>query len=320
MHRQGSGARLQRNAACVRARHNVITAFNPVTQVPGCCWRWLPAERQGGGGQPPDRSPAQPALAAAPLCAACPFQRPSKLSTHSPAGVLVQRSAQVAGGSINNDEWSIPPTDPPASPPPPPPHPARRWSAARCRWQEAASTTFTTCACRRRRCPCPGVAPWRRTCLRTFAGSGRWRVRRQGGVQQRCSEAGGTAASSWRRAVRGAHQCCRAGRRAAPQPSALPLRHAALVCLSRLHSACAPHPPPPSLQCPCRRRCSSRYRTAVAAGWMRQPWRGASIEKSPPSPLQTGRPWRPAAATAQAPAAAAAQAAAPAPAAATWQS
>ena len=50
--RQGSGAasRLQRNAACVKARHNVITAFNPVTQVGGglVCL----AQRVAGQGQP----------------------------------------------------------------------------------------------------------------------------------------------------------------------------------------------------------------------------------------------------------------------------
>lgn len=35
MQRQGSGRSLLRNAAGVKARHNVITAFNPVTQVHG---------------------------------------------------------------------------------------------------------------------------------------------------------------------------------------------------------------------------------------------------------------------------------------------
>lgn len=38
--RQGSGARLQRTAACVRAHHNIITAYNPVTQVSLLVWWW----------------------------------------------------------------------------------------------------------------------------------------------------------------------------------------------------------------------------------------------------------------------------------------
>ncbi|KAL4447954.1 hypothetical protein ABPG75_005173 [Micractinium tetrahymenae] len=33
MSRQGSGVRLQRTAACVRAHHNIITAYNPATQA-----------------------------------------------------------------------------------------------------------------------------------------------------------------------------------------------------------------------------------------------------------------------------------------------
>ena len=54
--RQGSGAasRLQRNAACVKARHNVITAFNPVTQV-GSGRACLFSAGQGSGCPAPPR-------------------------------------------------------------------------------------------------------------------------------------------------------------------------------------------------------------------------------------------------------------------------
>ena len=136
----GRGPGLQRNAACVRARHNVITAFNPITQV----GQEAGLGRAGSGGGPSG------------WCLSCGLWKGLAVVFTCICTTCAVVLARCPIGAMSN-------------------RPCRRWCGARCGWG-ASGRSSIMCGCRRRPSPCPGAAPCSPMCRWTGAASGPWQV------------------------------------------------------------------------------------------------------------------------------------------------
>lgn len=113
MQRQGSGRGpgLPRTAAGLKAAHNVITAFNPTTQVRLGGWGGAAAACVLGGGSPGRRQPRILGLRRVPGCRA-----PSAHSLpRRPLQALVRRKVRVGSGREEIQQLRVPPPPIPAA-------------------------------------------------------------------------------------------------------------------------------------------------------------------------------------------------------------